>query len=102
MTIIQIFGPDKRGFKSSEHLHHHDEGHHQGVGQLPAPHRDDGASVIDKEALLRVIIVDLVVHCTLTVHILLHEFSIQSSTGQQTLHQDFRDNSKLNPWIAVE
>ena len=100
--ISQIFRPDERGFNSSEHLHQHDEGHHQGVGQVPAPHRDDGAGVVDEEALLRVLVVDLVVHCTLTVDILLHEFSIQSSTGQQALHQDFRDNSKLNSWIAVE
>ena len=85
-----------------QYLHKHDEGHHKGVGQLPAPHRDDGPSVIDKEALLRVLIVDLVLHRTLAVHILFHELPIQSGTSQKTLHQDFRDNSQLNSWIAVE
>ena len=102
LIFIQIFRPDERGFNSSENLHQHDQGHHEGVCQLPAPHRDNGAGVVYEEALLRVLVVDFVVHIALTVDILLHEFPIQGSTGQQALHQDFRDNSKLNSWIAVE
>ena len=72
--------------KCKNHLHKHDEGHHEGVGQLPAPHRDDGPNIIDKEALLCLLVVDLVLHSTLAVHILLHELSIQSGTSQKSLH----------------